>query len=46
MVAIHIFHNLKKIIGQLSMAKAEVSEDICENVLPSQQFGTLKFSKC
>lgn len=28
------------------MAEAEVSEDMCENVLPSQQFGNLKFSKC
>lgn len=46
MVAIHIFHNHKKIIGQLSMAKAEVSEDTCENVLPSQQSENLKFSKC
>ena len=54
MVAIHIFHNHKKIIGQISMAEAEVSEDICENVWnlwrnlwkPSQQFGNLKFSKC
>lgn len=46
MVAIHIFHDHKRIIHQISMAEAEVSEDICENVLPSQQFGNLKFSKC
>ena len=31
-VTIHIFHNHKKIIGQISMAEAEVSEDMCENV--------------
>lgn len=45
MVAIYIFLNHKKIISQNSLAEAEVSEDICENVSPSQQFGNFKLPK-